>query len=393
MSRLLEPDRLDRPGLRRDLRPRPPRIAQVIPSLHVGGLQKIVVRLVDHFQHRMDHLVVTPSGDGPLRAQFPARVLVQSLADPRRSGKWNALRMARLFRAYKPDVVHTRNWTCVDAIIGARLAGVPVVIHGEHGREASDPEGRNALRRRVRRLLGPLVTEFVTVSRDLARWLASDVGIRPARITHIYNGVDTDAFSPGGQHEARKSLGLPRDAIVMGTVGRLDPVKDHRGLIEAFHRLAGRRDTQLLIVGDGPCRPELEQLANELGLRGRVHLLGERDDINTILRALDVFTLPSLGEGISNAILEAMATGLAVVATRVGGNPELVDDGVTGFLVPSRSTGSLSAALQRYLDDPGLIRDHGDAGRTRTLKEFSLGRMFSGYDALYSRVLAKASPR
>lgn len=179
----------------------------------------------------------------------------------------------------------------------------------------------------------------------------------------------------------------------MGTVGRLDPVKDHRGLIEAFHHLAGRRDSHLVIVGDGPCRPELEQLTDKLGLRGRVHLLGERDDITVILRALDLFTLPSLGEGISNAVLEAMATGLAVVATRVGGNPELVDDGVTGFLVPSRSTGSLSAALQRYLDDPGLIRDHGDAGRMRTLKEFSLSRMFAGYDALYSRVLAKASPR
>ena len=393
MSGLLERGRLHRAALHRDMLPRAPRIAHVIPSLQVGGLQKIVVRLVDHFQSRMDHLVVTPSGDGPLRAQFPTRVPVRPLADPRRSGKWNALRMARLFRAYKPDVVHTRNWTCIDAIIGARLAGVPVVIHGEHGREASDPEGRNAFRRRVRRLLGPLVTEFVTVSRDLARWLASDVGISPAKITHIYNGVDTDAFSPGDQHEARKVLGLPHEPIVMGTVGRLDPVKDHRGLIEAFHRLAGRRDTQLLIVGDGPCRPELEHLASELGLRGRVRLLGERDDINVILRALDIFILPSLGEGISNAILEAMATGLPVVATHVGGNPELVDDGVTGFLVPSRSTSSLAAALQRYLDDPGLKRHHGDAGRIRSLKEFSLSRMFAAYDALYSRALAKASPR
>ena len=393
MSRLLERGRLHRAALHRDMLPRAPRIAHVIPSLQVGGLQKIVVRLVDHFQSRMDHLVVTPSGDGPLRAQFPARVPVRPLADPRRSGKWNALRMARLFRAYRPDVVHTRNWTCIDAIIGARLAGVPVVIHGEHGREASDPEGRNAFRRRVRRLLGPLVTEFVTVSRDLARWLASDVGISPAKITHIYNGVDTDAFSPGDQHEARKVLGLPHEPIVMGTVGRLDPVKDHRGLIEAFHRLARRQDTQLLIVGDGPCRPELEHLTNELGLRGRVRLLGERDDINVILRALDVFILPSLGEGISNAILEAMATGLPVVATHVGGNPELVDDGVTGFLVPSRSTSSLAAALQRYLDDPGLKRHHGDAGRIRSLKEFSLSRMFAAYDALYSRALAKASPR
>jgi len=339
----------------------------------------------------MDHLVLTPSGDGPLRIRFPAGVPVVALADARRSGKWNALRMASLFRAYRPDVVHTRNWTCIDAIIGARLAGVPVVIHGEHGRGASDPDGTNKFQRRVRRLLNPLVTEFVTVSRDLAQWLAADVGIPSAKVTHIYNGVDTDTFSPGDRHEARKALGLPEARIVIGTVGRLDPVKDHRGLIEAFGRLAQRHDARLLIVGDGPCRAELEQLIIELALSSRVHLLGERDDIPQVLRALDIFTLPSLGEGISNAILEAMATGLPVVATRVGGNPELVQDGVTGFLVARRSADALAAALLRYVEDSLLVRRHGDAGRMRVLDTFSLSRMFAAYGDLYSRITEKAA--
>ncbi|HLQ23898.1 MAG TPA: glycosyltransferase, partial [Gemmatimonadales bacterium] len=133
-----------------------PRVVQVIPSLQVGGLQKTVVRLVHHFGPRIEHLVLTPAGDGPLRTTFPEGVPVLSMAERRLSGKWNALGMACIFRAYRPDIVHARNWTCIDAIVGARLAAVPIVIHGEHGREASDPEGRNRFRRRARRWLSPL---------------------------------------------------------------------------------------------------------------------------------------------------------------------------------------------------------------------------------------------
>lgn len=367
------------------------RVAQVIPSLQVGGLQKVVVRLVDRFGGRRDHLVLTPAGDGPLRPRFGPGVDVIALAERPGSPKLNALRMARVFRAWRPDVVHSRNWTCIDAVLGARLAGVPVVIHGEHGREAGDPEGRNALRRRVRRLLAPLVTEFVAVSRDLARWLVEDVGVPAAKVTQIYNGVDTEAFSPADKEAARRTLGIRDGAVVIGTVGRLDPVKDHRGLLEAFGRTARHPHAQLVVVGDGPCRAELEQVGRRLGLDGRVLMLGERQDVARILRALDVFALPSLGEGISNALLEAMASGLPVIATRVGGNPELVDDDVTGTLVSPRSAEALAAAFDRYLSDPGLIRKHGEAGRRRALRDFSLDRMFGAYDSLYSRLLARVA--
>jgi sugar transferase (PEP-CTERM/EpsH1 system associated) len=367
------------------------RVAHVIPSLQVGGLQKVVVRLVDRFRGRMDHLVLTPAGDGPLRPRFGPGVDVIALAERPGSPKLNTLRMARVFRAWRPDVVHTRNWTCIDAVLGARLAGVPVVIHGEHGREAGDPEGRNALRRRVRRLLAPLVTEFVAVSRDLARWLVEDVGVPAAKVTQIYNGVDTEAFSPADKEAARRTLGIRDGAVVIGTVGRLDPVKDHRGLLEAFGRIARHPQAQLVVVGDGPCRAELEQVGRRLGLDGRVLMLGERQDVARILRALDVFALPSLGEGISNALLEAMASGLPVIATRVGGNPELVDHGVTGTLVSPRSAEALAAAFDRYLLDPALIRKHGEAGRQRALRDFSLDRMFGAYDSLYSRLLARAA--
>jgi sugar transferase (PEP-CTERM/EpsH1 system associated) len=310
------------------------------------------------------------------------------LGEVHRQDRWNALRMARLFRKLRPDIVHTRNWTCIDAIIGARLAGVPVVIHGEHGREAADPEGRNRRRQQARRLLSPFVTEFVTVSRDLARWLVEQVRVPARKVRTIYNGVDIERYAPGERASARHALGLPLDCTLVGTVSRLDPVKDQVSLIRAFAQAANKGKTVLVIAGDGPSRRQLEALVNELGLGDRVRLLGERGDVPLILRALDVFVLSSIGEGTSNAILEAMATGLPVIATRVGGNVELVQDGLTGRLVEARRPEALATALTAYFHDPALARAHGAAGHERAAGEFGLERMLAGYTALYRQYAA-----
>ena len=368
------------------------RIVQVIPSLRVGGLERVAIRLVEHLAPLAEQAVVTPAGAGPLAERVRAGVPVFPLGETHRQDRWNALRMARLFRKLRPDIVHTRNWTCIDAIIGAKLAGVPVVIHGEHGREAADPEGRNRRRQRVRRLLSPFVTEFVAVSRDLAQWLVEQVGVPARKVRTIYNGVDTERYAPGERASARQALGLPLDCTLVGTVSRLDPVKDQAGLIRAFAQTANKGKSALLIAGDGPSRRQLEVLVNELGIGDRVRLLGERDDVPLILRALDVFVLPSIGEGISNAILEAMATGLPVIATRVGGNSELVRDGLTGRLIEPRRPEVLTQTLTAYFDEPALARSHGAAGRERAVGEFGLERMLAGYTALY-RQYAALEPR
>jgi sugar transferase (PEP-CTERM/EpsH1 system associated) len=364
-----------------------PRIVHVIPTLRVAGLEGVVLRLTTGLGQTLDHAVMTPSGNGPLRARFSEQIPVIAMAERHRPDRWNAFRMAAVFRELRPDIVHSRNWTCLDAIIGARLARVPVVVHGEHGREAADPEGRNPLRRRVRRLLAPLVTQFVTVSRDLERWLIEDVRVPARKVTVICNGVDTRRFQAHDRTTARRGLGLPESCVAIGSVGRLDPVKDHAGLIEAFARVSSDPRAILLIVGEGPFRGELERLIEARGLAGRVRLLGERHDVPQVLAALDVFVLSSLGEGIANAILEAMATGLPVIATRVGGNPELVVDGSTGMLVPSRSPEALAAALRRYLEEPALAAAHGCSGRARAVSEFALERMVAAYGDLYARLL------
>lgn len=360
-----------------------PRVVQVIPTLRTGGLENVVVRLVTHFESILSQGVVTPAKTGPLASRFPAGVSIVAMGDRHRPDRFNALRMARVFRALRPDIVHTRNWTCIDAILGARLAGVPHVIHGEHGREAADPTGANRLRRRVRRALAPLVSQFVTVSRDLNRWLVEDVRVPARKVRTIYNGVDTDRFAPGDREAARRALDIPAGWGVVGTVGRLDPVKDQAGLIRAFAVASAQRPSVLLIVGDGPLRAELDALGRGLGLDDRLRLLGDRQDVAQILRALDCFVLPSVGEGISNAILEAMATALPVVATRVGGNVELVEDGETGLLVEVGQPEGLVRALECYLGDSGIARKHGAAARVRVEREFGLARMLTGYGDLY----------
>lgn len=364
-------------------------IVHVVNSLGVGGTENGVVNLITGLADRFRHTVVTLTPTATLAARLPAGTEVHTLAKRPGVDLRTLGRLVVLLRRLRPDVVHSRNWATFGAVVAARLAGVRTVIHGEHGRDATDPDGLHP-RRRWRRRLAPLVTRFVTVSDDLRRWLVEDVGVPAAKVTRIYNGVDISRFSPGDSPWRPRPLGLDPDEPVVGTVGRLDPVKDQAGLIHAFGRLAGDHPRpRLLVVGDGPCRRDLEFMAASL-VPGRVTFAGERDDVPALLRSMDVFVLPSLGEGISNTLLEAMATGLPAVATRVGGNPELVEDGVNGTLVPRRDPAALAAAIARYLDDAHLRAVHGKASRERAVERFSLDRMCTAYDALYHEVTGRS---
>jgi sugar transferase (PEP-CTERM/EpsH1 system associated) len=365
-----------------------PVVAHVMHSLQTGGLENGVVNLVNTADESFRHVIVCMTEAGPLRARLKPAVEVFTLGKRPGHDLGAVVRLWRLLRRLRPAVVHTRNWAAFDAIPAARLAGVRVLVHGEHGREVDDPEGRDGRRNRIRRLLAPLVSHFVTVSRDLERWLVQDVGLPARKVMTIHNGVDLSRFAQGDRRDARERLELPPEAPVLGTVGRLDPVKDHAGLLRAFASLAVLHpDAMLLIAGDGPCREELAGLTRSLGLDGRVRLLGECRDVPGVLAALDCFVLPSIAEGMSNTILEAMAAGLPVVATRVGGNPELVEDQVTGRLVVSRDPGALAEAMAVYLDDSHLRGLHGKAARQRVTERFALDRMCESYTSLYRRLL------
>lgn len=387
--------------------PSPPLVVHVVHRLAVGGLENGVVNLVNHMPAaRFRQAIVCLAGFDPAFRSRITRPDVEVVSLDKRPGKdFGAYgRMWRVLRRLRPDVVHTRNLGTIDMQWVAAAAGVRARVHGEHGWEASDPAGIDPRSLRIRRACRPVIRRYVPMSRDLADWLRRDVRVRPERIRQAYSGVDTSRFAPKAPPWA--GHGFPADwpasfrdegMIVVGTVGRLDPVKNQVGLLEAVAACRARypelgERVRLVIAGDGPLRAVLQARAAELGLRERLWLAGSRNDTPDVLRSFHVFVLPSINEGISNTILEAMATGLPVVAGRVGGNPELVVDGATGALYdPSVATG-LQDALLPYLLDPELREAHGRAGRNRAVSDFSLDAMVGRYVDLYDELLSERAP-
>jgi sugar transferase (PEP-CTERM/EpsH1 system associated) len=291
-------------------------------------------------------------------------------------------KLAHTLKSLDPDVVHTRNWGGMDGIIAARLMGICSVLHGEHGWGMEDPNGLQPKRVYIRRFLNRWVCEYTGVSKEIEGWLRDQIRVKK-RITQIYNGIDTEKYHPSKSPGfIRSELGLAQDVPLVGIVARLDPIKDHRTLFRAFKIVqATRPEARLIVIGDAPERKSLES-DNEKG----VIFLGNRSDVPDILQSIDVFALPSLNEGISNTILEAMATALPVVATRVGGNTELVEDGYTGVLVGPGDSDSIADAILRYLNDENLRVKHGRAGRQTVLKHFSVQEMVQSYETVYRRV-------
>jgi sugar transferase (PEP-CTERM/EpsH1 system associated) len=375
----------------------PPLIAHVVYHFGVGGLENGVANLINRLPaSRWRHAVIALTQVAPAMRSRVTRPDVTFVALDKAPGHLVPLypRLARLLRQLRPAIVHTRNLAALEAVVPARLARVPAVVHGEHGRDADDIDGRNARRLWTRRLFSPFVSRYVALSGELQRYLVERVGIAPARIERIINGVDTARFTSRGRSRAAVDgcpFADPR-LFVVGTVGRLDAVKDQTNLARAFvaalrRHPQARQRLRLAIVGDGPLRDEVARVLAEADAAPLAWLAGERHDIPALMRGLDLFVLPSLAEGISNTLLEAMASGLPVVATRVGGNAELMEEGLTGRLVPRADPEAMATEILRYFDDPALARRHGGAGRSLVEQRFSLELMVRRYDELYTAVL------
>ncbi len=375
---------------------RAPLICHVIHRLGTGGLENGLVNLINRTPpDRYDHAILCLEGvDGWFAGRLQREVPILTLE--RTAGHSFGLygRAWRALRRLRPALVHTRNLSALEMQIPARLLSGARRVHGIHGRDLFDLDGRNRKYLLLRRAIRPLVERYTAVSRDLANWLVEAVGVPPVRVRQIYNGVDQERFHPrqGPRRTLDMPFTLPADAQVLGTVGRLAGVKDQATLVRAFAALVRRRPRQasrlfLVIVGDGPEAGRIRDLVRETGIGGRTWLAGERDDIPELLRLMDVFVLPSLAEGVSNTLLEAQATGLPVVATAVGGNPELVEDGHNGFLVPPADPEALAEALERYLENPALVRRHGAAGLARVRSRFHWDRCVEGYLGVYDELL------
>jgi sugar transferase (PEP-CTERM/EpsH1 system associated) len=378
-----------------------PLIAHVVFRFDTGGLENGVVNLINHLpRDAYRHAIVSLTDITDFRNRV-RRADVQFIALQKRPGHAYRLypRLLKLFREMRPAIVHSRNLAALETVVPAWAAGVPIRIHGEHGRDMLDLHGANRKYQWVRKLYRPFVTQYIALSRDLERYLCANVGVPPARVEQIYNGVDAQRFRPAGLGRAQID-GCPfRDPRfwLVGTVGRMDPVKDPLNLVRAFIQAlqlapSKRERMRLLLVGDGALYSEARGMLRQAGVADLSWLPGERSDVPDILRGLDCFVLPSLGEGISNTILEAMASGLPVIATDVGGNSELVDDKITGELVPSADPHALAQRMLVYARDRDAARAAGQNGRARVEREFSLEAMLGRYKGLYDRLLRADSP-
>ena len=376
-----------------------PRVVHVNHSLGTGGLENGLVNLVNRTppgRYRHAILCLTESGSFERRLSDPSVPVVALRQAPgHRFGDY--LEVWRALRALEPAIVHTRNLSALEAQVPAFFLPGVKRVHGVHGRDVFDLEGKNRKYNLLRKAIRPFVGQYTTVSRDLRRWLIEVIGVPPERVVQIYNGVDQERFRPGPRRPQLAPPGfLGEGSLVVGTVGRLAAVKDQATLLRAFARLceddAGlAKRLRLVLVGDGPEREPLEALAAELGIGERTWFAGDRDEVAELLRLFDLFVLPSLGEGISNTILEAMATGLPVVATEVGGNPELVIPGENGLLVPSADADALAQALLALLRDARRRRTMGEASLARVRRDFHWDRTVARYLEVYDRLLQDGS--
>ncbi|MBU6272749.1 MAG: TIGR03088 family PEP-CTERM/XrtA system glycosyltransferase [Betaproteobacteria bacterium] len=381
--------------------PARPLIAHAVHRLDIGGMENGLVNLINGLPEGFaDHAVIAfteISADFARRIRRPGVRLLALHKPPGQTARilpqlWRELRRLR------PSIFHTRNLATLEGQTAAWLAGVPRRVHGEHGWDVGDLDGSSPGPLRLRRCLRPLVHHQVALSEPIRRYLTTRVGVADTRVSRICNGVDTVRFAPCADRVAARTRlagdALPGDAFVIGAVGRLAAVKNLPMLVEAV-ALAGKQDARfrerarLALVGDGPQRAELEALVATRGLAERTWFAGARDDIPECLGLLDALCLPSLAEGISNTVLEAMACGVPVLATAVGGNAELVEEGVSGWLVASGDAPALADRLLRCFALPEALREAGRAARARAVTQFSLAAMLDGYHAMYAGMLAQ----
>jgi sugar transferase (PEP-CTERM/EpsH1 system associated) len=372
-------------------------IAHVIYRLQVGGLENGLVNLINNMpDDKYRHIIICVKEYTDFKDRIK-RKDVEFYALNKKSGNdiGAHYRLWKILRKIRPTIMHTRNIGTIEYCITGKLAGVKYCVHGEHGRDMTDIDGTNNRYMYLRKFMSPFINRFIALSRDLEQWLIKEVKIPEHKVIQLYNGVDTNKFSPAKNMDRRafESHHVAVEDIRIGTVGRFSEEKDQMTLVKAFISLLGRDDLsevniKLVLIGDGPLKTKLkEQLEASMALE-MTEMPGECNDIPEKLRGLNIFVLPSLGEGISNTILEAMSSGLPVVATNVGGNPELVVNDETGYLVKSNNPDAIAEKLIFYIKNPQLLVKHGINSRRRAVGTFGMKKMVENYIGVYDALVS-----
>lgn len=365
------------------------RVMHILHTLGIGGLEKGVVNLANKLNSKgFEISICCLEASGVFESRLSPGVKVFVLHKSKGIDYTLPLRLAGLFRRERTMIVHTHNvGTYLYGAIAAKLLSRVKLVHGEHG-DLLQPSGCRWRDLTIRRCFSYMTDMIHTVSADMRHTLICMVRVNPRKAVAILNGVELEKFDKMSVSQCRRTLGIGSNEFVIGTVGRLSPVKNFELLIQVIPELnrAGIYP-KVLLVGDGPSRPNLESLAKQYHLAGQVFFLGSRSDVPELLNAMDIFVLPSLSEGLSNSILEAMAAGVPVIASDVGGNSELVLRNETGFLFPPQDKAMLAQRILQLAIDPEKRRRMGMLGCKRAERLFSLEVMIGNYERLYRDVL------
>jgi len=367
----------------------PIKVMHLITDLYRGGAESILRDLVAYSDRdRFTHVVVTLfAGDTPLAEEIKGHGV--PVIDLGMTAKWRVAglwRLCRTIRRESPDIIH--GWlyhTNVLSRVFGRLCGVPIVISAHHSVSTE-----RAHRDLVYKWTSRLDDRAIAVCESVRRAEIERTGIPDERIVTIYNGIPAIDFPNRETARAllEEELGLSRGVRIVGTVGRLSAAKGYADFARAIEIvLRDHPDSHFVWIGGGEERENLESLTETLGIERSVHMLGDRSDVAGLLAAMDLFVLPSHWEGLSVALLEAMAAGLPAVATAVGGTPEVVVDGETGLLVPPSEPSTLANAVTGLLTDPARAKKMGEAGKLRVAADFAVKRMVGEIETLYQKLL------
>jgi L-malate glycosyltransferase len=364
-------------------------IDKLVPSGSQTNLFEIVTRLN---RQLFEPFVIALVGGGELEKEFAAHgvkpIVLKTGRTYSLSGLSTLLFLIRFMRTKKIDIIQT-HFLHADILgsIAGRCAGVKKIVTTRRD------EGfwRSTRQLFLNRFFNRFTDGIAVNSEAVRRVVSRDENILPGRIFRIYNGIDLERFyaSEEIKQTTRRSLGLRSNDTVIGVVANMrHPIKGQRYLIEAMPLiLKSISNAQLLLVGDGPLRANFEALAESLGVRSHIHFLGVRRDINALLNAMDIYCLPSLTEGFSNSLLEAMACQKPCVATEVGGNPEIVKNGETGFLVPPQNSRALAESILDLAQQPFMRSKMGEAGFDRVQQQFSIRKMVLEYEQFYKHIV------
>jgi len=371
-------------------------ILHLLYKLTFGGTERVIVNLVNSSSRNIRNYIYSFCDYNKtfMKELTRPEKVVFSIGKQEGNDFSIPFKIASFCRHHDVDIIHSLGWaTYAEGLFAAGISGKKCkFIHSFRGKTIEDTINIPQRRILAQHFFSIFCDAIITPSEKSRKEYSRLINIDPEKIKVIYNGVDINKFqidSSDSLKEKMKEFGLKKEDIVIGSVARFDPVKNIDALVRAFARLpkSALEKCKMLLLGDGPELPFVRNTAKDLGVKEKVIFAGMRSDIPQCLSLVDIYVQPSKFEGVPNAVLEAMAAGLPVIATNVGGVPEIVEDGRTGILVEVDDEKTLARSIELLIEDPEKRRKMGSLGRKRVTSLFSIEKMVSEYEKLYEDIM------